>query len=316
MKPGVLVISHGSREADWVRLVDEAVETVGRSVRWPLAGGRASAAADEAGKKAAPTDEAGEKPTLPGDADGKLDSSGDPTEGTLVDDGLPVPVVSSFLEIVEGRLIQDGIDRLEAEGVTDLYVLPLFVSSGSTHVDDIAQAFGQPPVSAERTGELEPFRISSRTRVHFGAPIDDDPVIAELLYSNIRELSESPARESLLLIAHGASDAVFQERWRRGMTQLARRLRELGGFAHAEIAMLLPDEAASKLQALTQQRPDEAVIVVPLFLSSGYFTRTVIPSRLGELPYRYNGRAMLPHPCVLRWMERQIGPWLAGLASD
>jgi sirohydrochlorin ferrochelatase len=275
--------------------VDEAVETVAATLRWSSVGGT-SVETDESGRKSNPSGDAGEAP--------------------LINAGLPVTVVSSFLEIVEGRLIQDGIDRLEAEGVTDLYVLPLFVSSGSTHVDDIAQAFGQPPVSAERPGELERFRLSGGTRVHFGAPIDDDPVIAELLLSNIQELSESPSRESLLLIAHGSSDAVFHERWRRGMTQLAGRLRELGGFARAEIAMLLPDQAASKLQVLMQQRPDEAVIVVPLFLSSGYFTRTVIPSRLGELQYRYNGRAMLPHPCVLRWMERQIGSWLAGLASD
>ena len=43
-----------------------------------------------------------------------------------------LPVEAGFLELVEGRLIQDGINRLEAQGVTDLLVVPLFVSSGST----------------------------------------------------------------------------------------------------------------------------------------------------------------------------------------
>ncbi|SEP01440.1 CbiX protein [Paenibacillus sp. OV219] len=351
------MVSHGSREADWVRLVDDAV----------------SACADLMGSE--------------------------------------VPVVSAFLELVEGRLIQDGVHVLEAEGVTDLYVLPLFVSSGSTHVDDIAQAFGMEPVSAARVGELERFVVQRGVRVRFGVPIDDDGDIAELLLRNIAGLSggrdgtlsagaeralaaecelkeevgareerplakaknepsegteqlsamakhetlagesgepsesagalaeltaaereselnalavgepsdgaraeQLPAarrRERLLLVAHGSREAVFHGRWRDGMAALAERVRELGGFAGAHSAMLLPNQAACKLGALQRRYPDDTFIVVPLFLSEGYFTRTVIPTRLAGLNYRYNGRALLPSPQIARWMERQIRKWLS-----
>jgi sirohydrochlorin ferrochelatase len=91
MKPGLLVISHGSREAGWVALVDDSVEA----------------------------------------ARVQLESS--------------LPIEAAFLELVEGRLIQDGIDRLEEAGVTHLFALPLFVSSGSTHVDEIGWALGAYP---------------------------------------------------------------------------------------------------------------------------------------------------------------------------
>nr|WP_274654994.1 CbiX/SirB N-terminal domain-containing protein [Paenibacillus humicola] len=236
-------------------------------------------------------------------------SGSEPSIGGQTSNDRRLPVVSSFLEIVEGRLIQDGLDRLEAEGVTELYVLPLFVSSGSTHVDDIAQAFGLPPVSPARAGELEPLRCGGM-RVHFGQPIDDDADIAELLLANIRELSEAPERERLLLVAHGSREAGFFARWRGGMTRLAERMRQGGGFAGADTAMLLPDQAACKLRALQRKRPGQNVIVVPLFLSVGYFTRTVIPSRLSGLQYRYNGRAMLPSPYISQWMGGQIAAWL------
>ncbi|WP_336788924.1 sirohydrochlorin chelatase [Paenibacillus sp. MMO-177] len=254
MKPGILVISHGSREAEWVRLVDQAV---------------AAAAAS---------------PHVQG-----------------------VPVYSSFLEIVEGRLIQDGIDALEGQGVTDLFVLPLFLSSGSTHVDEIGQAFGLPPV-AELEGDLGTFTVNAK--VHYGMPIDDDPDIAELLLSNIKPLSVKPETETVMLIAHGSKEKVFHERWQHGLNQLAERLRKLGGFAHYATAMLLPDQAADRLRALQEERPNEAVIVVPLFLSKGYFTNTVIPTRLQGLNYRYNGQAMLPHPAIERWLERRMTAWL------
>jgi len=275
---GVLVISHGSPDAGWNRLVDEAVQ----AVRLP--------------------------------------------------DG--VPIVSSFLECVEGRLIQDGIDELEARGVDEMFVLPLFVSSGSTHVDDIRQAFGLPP-AAYREGELEPFRVR-RARVTVGLPIDDDPIIAELIADNVRELSIAPEREALLLIAHGSRERGLNRIWRDGMRNLAARVRELCGFARAETAMLLPDQAACVMRALTKRQaraaggaamhaadpadaccavtpagPEtDAVIVAPLFLSRGYFTNTVIPARLAGFAYRYNGKALLPNPAISRWMERQIANWL------
>lgn len=254
MKSGILVISHGSREAEWVRLVDQAVAAAAASPR---------------------------------------------VQG--------VPVYSSFLEIVEGRLIQDGIDALEEQGVTDLFVLPLFISSGSTHVDEIGQAFGLPP-AAELEGDLGAFRV--KAKVHYGMPIDDDPDIAELLLSNIKPLSIRPESETVMLVAHGSKEKVFHERWQLGLDQLGERLRKLGGFARFATAMLLPDQAADRLRALRQARPDEAVIVVPLFLSRGYFTNTVIPKRLEGLDYRYNGLAMLPHPAIERWLERRMAAWL------
>ena len=269
MKPGVLVISHGSREAGWLKLVDDAVAAVAASGMFR-----------------------GE------------------------DGGAGVPIVSSFLEIVEGRLIQDGLDKLAAEGVGELYVLPLFVSSGSTHADDIAQAFGAPPVSAARAGELALFRVPAGMRVQIGQPIDDDGDIAELLLGNLAPLSADPARERLLLVAHGSREAVFHGRWRDGMTRLAGRLRALGGFAGADIAMLLPNQAACKLRALQRRHPGEAFIVVPLFLSEGYFTRTVIPKRLEGLDYRYDGKALLPNPRIAGWMERQIRNWLSALDAN
>ncbi|MDF2838046.1 MAG: cobalamin [Paenibacillus sp.] len=252
-RPGILVVSHGSREENWIKLVDEAVNAA---------------------------------------ATGAL-----------------VPVVSSFLEIVSGRLIQDGIDELERQGVDELLVLPLFVSSGSTHVDEIGQAFGLPPLS-DLIGDLGTFRVHADVSVTYGQPIDDDAEIAELLLANIAELSTDPGREALLLIGHGSKEPVFHERWREGLSGLAERLRRHGGFGRAESAMLLPDMAADRLKMLQAEDPERGVIVVPLFLSPGYFTNHVIPTRLSGLTYRYNGQAMLPHPAIVRWLKRQMAEWL------
>lgn len=226
-------------------------------------------------------------------------------------DGLPV--YSSFLEIVEGRLIQDGIDALEKEGVTDLIVVPLFISSGSTHLDEIRYALGVIPEPSLAT-DLTPF--ARRARVHFCDPIDRHPTIARIVYDHIGDLSVDPSREIVLVIGHGSDEDGFRERWRDGLAGLAAEVKALGGFAAADSAMLLPDQAPGKLAWWRRMRPDCDVIVAPLFLSAGYFTEQVIPRRLQGCSYRYNGKALLPHPLISRWIEQQAAAALQAARNE
>ncbi|WP_159888467.1 sirohydrochlorin chelatase [Paenibacillus puerhi] len=218
-----------------------------------------------------------------------------------------LPVISSYLEIVEGRLIQDGIDELEGQGVTDIVVIPLFVSSGSTHMDEISYALGVKP-SPQLPTEMEPFRLSAR--IHLAEPIDDDSVIAEIVYEKLRPLSERPGEEIVLLVGHGSVEKGFHHAWRQGLEKLAARVQELGGFAGADGVMLLPDQVKWKLKLWSRRLPGCTVLVAPLFLSEGYFTGQVIPERFAGYAYRYNGQSLLPHPGVSLWMERQVNRML------
>jgi sirohydrochlorin ferrochelatase len=247
IKYGVLVISHGSRNAEWVYLVDQAVAAV------------------------------------------EMDSD--------------IPIYSSFLELIEGRLIQDGIYSLERQGVTDILVVPLFVSSGSTHIDEISYALGVIPEPNLET-DIEPLDIQAR--IHFGSPIDDDEEIVQILYGKIQPLSQQPDREIVLLVGHGSVEKGFHLRWRKGLELLAARLKILGGFDEVDVAMLLPDQVKRKMKTWMKKKPEHTVIVAPLFLSEGYFTNQVIPLRMQGFSYKYNGKAILPHPLISRWMEKQI----------
>ncbi|GIP39875.1 hypothetical protein J31TS4_31550 [Paenibacillus sp. J31TS4] len=244
---GLLLISHGSRDAEWVRLVDEAIAAA----------------------------------RLPAD----------------------MPVFGSFLELVEGRLIPDGIAALEGAGVTDLIVLPLFVSAGSTHIEEIRYALGD-LAETRLPADLGPFPV--RVRVHMGPTLDEDPTfLAEMVYNKLNELSVRPDRELVLLVGHGSAEQGFHARWRETLRETARCLRQLGGFAETDGAMLLPDQFACKVRAWRRRRPELTLLVAPLFLSEGYFTRRVVPARGEGLDYRYNGRALLPSPLLPRWIERQ-----------
>ncbi|KKO55096.1 sirohydrochlorin chelatase [Paenibacillus sp. DMB20] len=252
-KPGVLVISHGSRERLWVSLVDEAVREL--TARMDL------------------------------------------------------PVEASYLELVEGRLIQDGIYALEDQGVTDMLVIPLFVSSGSTHVDEIAYAIGVKPEPDKET-DLEPFEV--KARVHFGRPVDDDPDIAAMVWDKVRGLSKDPSREVILLVGHGSRHESFRARWEKGMKSLARLVAEVSGTS-ADAALLNPGNIREKVEEWKERGCE--VIVAPLFLSEGYFTEKVIPDRLEGLGCRYSGQTLLPHPLLPQWMANQARELLESLKS-
>ncbi|MCD9024627.1 sirohydrochlorin chelatase [Cohnella silvisoli] len=258
MKPGLLVISHGSREPGWVALVDATLEAARAQL------------------------------------------------------GASLEVEAAFLELVEGRLIQDGIDRLEASGVTHLLALPLFVSSGSTHVDEIGWALGAYDAPRTET-DLECYRISAE--LTYGKPMNDDPELVGVVLDRLKEMSTMPAKESFLLIGHGSQEAGFQEAWEQGLAAISDQLMRFGGFGACSTALLLPNQVKERWQGLHRSHPHNDIIVIALFLSEGYFTKEVIPRRLEGLACRYDGRALMPHPRIADWIVRQTRDWLDPMES-
>ncbi|TVX86882.1 sirohydrochlorin chelatase [Paenibacillus agilis] len=255
---------------------------------------------------------------------------------TLVDEAIAgarwpegLPVASSFLEGVPDRSIQDGIDQLEAQGVDHIGVVPLFVSSGSTHVDEIAYALGAKSEPLCET-DLEPFH--TKAHIIYGQPIDDDDTMIAMVSDRLQSLGVVAKRDTVLLVAHGSPHMPFQNWWRQGLDSIAARLIEEERCISAAHALLccdsLPDavqQLLSKLdsskrnmQGEQQGANDEGhdqfgsavVAVVPIFLSKGYFTTKAIPERLQFQPnsVRVSASAgsgdILPHSLVTEWEGR------------
>ncbi|CAI6079581.1 sirohydrochlorin chelatase [Cohnella sp. JJ-181] len=255
VRPGVLVISHGSREPGWVAQVEQAVA----------------------------------------EARAKL-----PAE---------LPIAAAYLELVEGRLIQDGVRELESQGVTDIYALPLFVSSGSTHVHEIGWALGA-YAEPRRETDLEPVEVAAR--LTYGQPIGSDSEIARVLADKLGARSREPAAECVLLIGHGSDEPWFYEAWRRELEGLAAELARIGGYAGADAALLRPDEPAARIAGLRERHPEARLLAVPVFLGEGYFTSSAVPNRLAGQDIDYAEGALLPHPLVSDWIARRVRTWLGG----
>jgi sirohydrochlorin cobaltochelatase len=211
-----------------------------------------------------------------------------------------LPIVVGFLEMVEGRSIEEGVRKLEQINVKRIIVIPLFISSGSTHLEEIQYALG---VKKHSRIETDLKQIHPQTEVVWSAAMDAHPYMIEILTHRIHALSTNPANESLLLVAHGSEAEGFQHIWEHTLQHVTQTLQDQFQFDKAWYATLLPDNLTDRAELLSQSNK---LVVIPVFLSEGYFTTKVIPTKLAGLSYAYSGATYLPHPLVSKWIEEQI----------
>jgi len=65
-----------------------------------------------------------------------------PVRDAVAEVDLPYPVELGFLEFVPNETINDAIERLDNAGVTKIIAVPLFVSSHSSHIQEIEYVLG------------------------------------------------------------------------------------------------------------------------------------------------------------------------------
>ena len=220
------------------------------------------------------------------------------------------PIILSFLEKVEGRLLIDGIQQLNEIGAEDVLVIPLFVSSASTHINEIKNILS----SYERVTD---FKIEQKLKFSYAPCMDDhDLVIKHIVQEATNLVKEKPAINDtiLLLIAHGSDEPEYQEKWQQILKKIVNKLEVAIGaasiFKKIEVATFLPYTIENKLKDIERnQRNGHTLVVIPLFLSTGVFTNKKMPKILSNYPVKYKSIAYLnpsSKPWIHQWIKFQI----------
>ncbi|WP_025026233.1 sirohydrochlorin chelatase [Caldalkalibacillus mannanilyticus] len=210
------------------------------------------------------------------------------------------PVQIGYLELVEGKSIADGVRKLNELRVSQIKAIPLFMCSGSTHLEEIQYALGIIKESRIPT-DLEP--IDSAAEIIWMPPLDDHLFVLQILDERVQALVNQAEQEHLLIIAHGSEIEGFQDVWEKLLENICRHIQEKYSFVSTTYATLHPDTIREKAERIS--RIGELVIL-PLFLSEGYFTTQLIPNKLEGIQYRYKGQTLLPHPLVKEWIAEGI----------
>jgi sirohydrochlorin ferrochelatase len=211
--------------------------------------------------------------------------------------------------MADPETIQQAVQRLEARGIEDIAVVPLFVSSYSPLIGNSRYILGLQPELAKTTSLKHLDRITSHARFRFADAMDAHPLISEILLERARAVADDPARARVILIAHGPNDDGENRLWLRDMEVHARYLREHGGFQSVAVLTHRNDAAAEvKNEARAEFRrqvaaagKDGRAVVVPVLLSAGGIEAEV-QEDLEGLDYRF-AQPLMPHPNIERWAE-------------
>ncbi|WP_096440067.1 sirohydrochlorin chelatase [Alteribacter populi] len=217
-----------------------------------------------------------------------------------------LPITLGYLEFTEDETIEQGIRTLENQGCGTILAIPLFVSSGSTHIEEIKYVLGLLNTPLIKTDLSQ---ITTSARIRWLDPMDAHPLIIAIIMDRIKALSVNPEKEVLLFVAHGSEEPFFHQRWEKLLEDLKEKVVQKIPLYQICHGTLHPDNI--KERATEAATSDRTMIVVPLFLSEGYFTNKVIPNRLKGLSYKWSGDTYLPHPLISKWLEEKIATALS-----
>jgi sirohydrochlorin cobaltochelatase len=238
----------------------------------------------------------------------------------LVNTGGPVEVSFLMGPGASTHRFQDAARRLEEQGVSEIVVVPVLVSSHSGHYEQIRYLTGQTDTISEQMHHhlhmagIE--RADVRVPIRLTPAIDDSPEVAAVLAERALALAEDPSAQALFLIGHGPNSAEDAAAWMRNLRPIADSVRAATGFRDVKIGLVRDDAPAGvrseavlgiretiELQHMATGRP---VVVVPVLISTGSVSREKLPRDLGGLPIVYAGDALLPHPGMARWVEARV----------
>jgi len=231
--------------------------------------------------------------------------------------------------------LQKAVKALEEKNVERIIVIPLFISKHSPIFRQAEFLLGlrnelvdQPMPVMHNTDEFAEMagielndshfmhnmifpptlnQIVINTSVQFTNALDDHPMVADILRRRILKLSNEPARETVVLAAHGPNGEEDNIGWVKNMESLAAQVQNMQKENNSDIfrnilALTVRDDASEEiheqakqhLRAIVRQgNISGKVIVIPVFLSPGGREKSVA-QRLEGLDFKWSGETLLP----------------------
>lgn len=150
--------------------------------------------------------------------------------------------------------------------------------------------------------------------------MEDHRYFATALLERAKALAKEPARETVLLVAHGDGDDATNDHWRNLLESLAAQMRANGGAGFRAIKTgtwredwpekRAPEVAAIRPLVQDATRDSGRVIVIPARMQGRGGEVELLQGLTFEL-----GAGFAPHPLFARWFEEKIQEGLSALGA-
>ncbi len=224
-----------------------------------------------------------------------LAHGGDPLWNTTVTRAV-APLKKNYpVEIAFGmanpQTMQEGIDRLEKQGVNTIVVIQLFVSSFSMIIRQNEYLLGfrdtlaDPPMlmmhhmggghsHASGSSHSEPMKMHAphhsmesdsapvklkqldiKARILLTKPLNDHPIVSSIILDRVKELSTNTKEETVILVAHGPNDQNDNRMWLATLHNLSNQIKSaFGTHSFRKVTYLtLRDDAPKEIYDAAKQ---------------------------------------------------------------
>lgn len=241
-----------------------------------------------------------------------------------------MPVEVAF-GMANKRSFQDGIDKLLARGVREIVAVPLFISSHSSVITSTEYLLGlrkDAPQDLARFAKMDhshtgtadtmmmdgsfdpttPLKLGVHVRMT--AALNRHDLVADILLSRARSISQKPTNEVVVIVAHGPVPDEDNAKWLGDMRVLVEHIQLASSFERIEYLTLRDDaaeevraKATAELRSVVNRATVEGkkVLVVPLLLSYGGIEEG-LKKRLEGLNYAISNQGLLPDKRLVRWV--------------
>jgi sirohydrochlorin ferrochelatase len=231
------------------------------------------------------------------------------------------------------RAMQEGINKLETEGVNKIVVAQLFISSYSPIIRQneyllgIRKELADEPMlmdhsagahsnhhSMNNTNAIELKPLNFNAEIFLAKPLDDHPLVSDIVYERIMELSNSPENETVILVAHGPNDEEDNRMWVKTLDNIADQVRAKNKDFKNIFCMTVRDDAPEEIYEMAKENlrnivnqasKDGNAIVVPILLSQGGIEKGIV-KRLEGLEYEWSGKTLLPHENITDFLNTSV----------
>jgi sirohydrochlorin ferrochelatase len=225
--------------------------------------------------------------------------------------------------MAEVDMLQEAIDQVERRGARRILVLRLYGISPSLkeETEYVLGLLPSPVASGHHGHHGGQARVRSGALLYTTGGFDGDPLIAEVLYERVMEISREPEQETVILLAHGAASDEHDRFWRQQMEKEAQHIRaKTPQFRAVFVATVREDwpekrdqavAAVRKLIAQANQAGNWVLVIANRLSGAGPYGKL-----LQGLSFELNGKGIAPHPNLTRWMDGAIESWIRSLEQE
>ncbi len=233
-------------------------------------------------------------------------------------------IKTAFMEYTEPS-IATRLKEFDAEGFTDIVIVPVFLTVSPHTFDDIPTIIGKKvdPQSLEMLKIEKIERYTPKANVVLAPNLDFPGVLKENVLRRVKMLSTNPAEEGLVLIAYG--DETYEKEWAvllNGVGEFVKRDTGIECHSHGwcgHVAHYNPAKTTEAIEEVLKSKK-KAVVIPVLVAHDENFQIKIIGGGIAKVADQqsrvvYRPDSILPDPNIEQWVIRIAGQYAADIEA-